>query len=515
MEETTPTSTSSQNNRRIAKNTLMLYFRMILTMMVSLYTSRVILNTLGVEDFGIYNVVGGVVSMFAFFNSAMSSATQRFLSYEIGKGDFVQLRKTFNATQIIHIGIAVLIFILAETVGLWFVKSYLVIPPERLDAAIWVYHFSVLSFMVSIIQVPYNATIIAHERMNVYAYVSIIEVSLKLLIVFMLTWITYDKLKLYGILYFSVVFIVAAIYRVYTRRNFEESKFEFVNDQKLYKTLISYSGWNLFGNIAAVAKGQGVNILLNIFYGPVVNAARGIAMQVQAAVNSFVSNFQMAVNPQIIKSYAADEREYMYSLVIRGSKFSFYLLFFLSLPIMIEVDQILKLWLKTVPEYSSIFTILVLVIILIDCVSGPLMTAIQATGKIKVYQAVVGSLLMLILPISYFLLKLGYSPEITLYVNIVISIIALSFRLYLVWKLLEFPIQRFVEEIILKNILIVLLSLSLPLLIRTSMDEHFIRLIVIVFVTLFWNAVIIFSLGLQKSEKAIVIRGINKILKRT
>jgi O-antigen/teichoic acid export membrane protein len=515
LEETTPTSTSSQNNRRIAKNTMMLYFRMILTMIVSLYTSRVILNTLGVEDYGIYNVVGGVVSMFAFFNSAMSSATQRFLSFEIGKGDFAQLRKTFNATQIIHIGIAVVIFILAETVGLWFVKTYLVIPPERLNAAIWVYHFSVLSFMVSIIQVPYNATIIAHERMNVYAYVSIIEVSLKLLIVFMLTWITYDKLKLYGILYFSVVFIVAAIYRVYTRRKFEESKFEFVKDKKLYKTLISYSGWNLFGNIAGVAKGQGVNILLNIFYGPVVNAARGIAMQVQAAVNSFVSNFQMAVNPQIIKSYAANERDYMYSLVMRGSKFSFYLLFFLSLPIMIEVDQILKLWLKIVPEYSSIFTILVLVIILIDCVSGPLMTAIQATGKIKVYQAVVGSLLMLILPISYFLLKMGYSPEITLYVNIVISIIALSFRLYLVWKLLGFPILRFIEEIILRNIGIVLLSLSLPLLIQYFMDEHFIRLIVVVFVTLIWNAVIIFSLGLQKSEKAIVIRGINKILKRT
>lgn len=483
-------------------------------MIVSLYTSRVILNTLGVEDYGIYNVVGGVVSMFAFFNSAMSSATQRFLSFEIGKGDFAQLRKTFNATQIIHIGIAVVIFILAETVGLWFVKTYLVIPPERLNAAIWVYHFSVLSFMVSIIQVPYNATIIAHERMNVYAYVSIIEVSLKLLIVFMLTWITYDKLKLYGILYFSVVFIVAVIYRVYTRRNFEESKFEFVKDQKLYKTLISYSGWNLFGNIAAVAKGQGVNILLNIFYGPVVNAARGIAMQVQAAVNSFVSNFQMAVNPQIIKSYAADEREYMYSLVIRGSKFSFYLLFFLSLPIMIEVDQILKLWLKTVPEYSSIFTILVLVIILIDCVSGPLMTAIQATGKIKVYQAVVGSLLMLILPISYFLLKLGYSPEITLYVNIVISITALSFRLYLVWKLLGFPVLRFVKEIIFQNIAIVLLSLSLPLFIRYFMDEHLIRLIVVVFVTLIWNAIIIFSVGLQKSEIAIVIRGINKIMKR-
>jgi O-antigen/teichoic acid export membrane protein len=487
---------------------------MILTMLVSLYTSRVILNTLGVEDYGIYNVVGGVVSMFAFFNSAMSSATQRFLSYEIGKGDFEQLRKTFNATQIIHIGIAVLIFILAETVGLWFVKAYLVIPAERLEAAIWVYHFSVLSFMVSIIQVPYNATIVAHERMNVYAYVSIIEVTLKLLIVFMLTWITFDKLKLYGILYFCVVFIIAVIYRVYTRRNFQESSFEVVKDKKLYKTLISYSGWNLFGNIASVAKGQGVNILLNIFFGPVVNAARGIAMQVQAAVNSFVSNFQMAVNPQIIKSYAAEEREYMTSLVIRSSKFSFYLLLLLSLPIIIEIDQILKLWLKTVPDYSSIFTILVLVIILIDCVSGPLMTAIQATGKIKVYQTVVGSLLMLILPISYVLLKQGYSPEITLYVNILISIIALFFRLYLVWKLLGFPVRRFAKEIILKNIIIVLLSLALPLFIRYFMEENLIRLIVVVFVTLIWNVTIIFALGLHKSEKAIVIRSINKIVKR-
>ena len=514
MEDNTPTFNPSQNNRRIAKNTLMLYFRMILTMVVSLYTSRVILNTLGFEDYGIYNVVGGVVSMFTFFNSAMSSATQRFLSYEIGRGDFVQLRKTFNATKIIHIGIAVLIFILAETVGLWFVKTYLVIPAERLEAAIWVYHFSVLSFMVSVIQVPYNATIIAHERMNVYAYVSIIEVTLKLLIVFMLTWITFDKLKIYGILYFCVVFIIAAIYRLYTRRNFQESRFKVVKDKKLYKTLISYSGWNLFGNIASVAKGQGVNILLNIFFGPVVNAARGIAMQVQTAVNSFVTNFQMAVNPQIIKSYASEEREYMTSLVIRSSKFSFYLLLLLSLPIIIEIDQILKFWLKTVPDYSSIFTILVLVIVLIDCVSGPLMTAIQATGKIKVYQSVVGSLLILILPISYFFLKQGYSPEITLYVNIVISIVALFFRLYLVWKLLEFPVLRFAKEIILKNIIIVLLSLSLPLFIRYFMEENLIRLIVIVFVTLIWNATIIFVIGLLKSEKAIVIRGLNKIMKR-
>jgi O-antigen/teichoic acid export membrane protein len=515
LEETTPTFNSSQNNRRIAKNTLMLYFRMILTMLVSLYTSRVILNTLGVEDYGIYNVVGGVVSMFAFFNSAMSSATQRFLSYEIGRGDFVQLRKTFNATQVIHIGIAVLIFILAETVGLWFVKTYLVIPAERLEAAIWVYHFSVLSFMVSIIQVPYNATIIAHERMNVYAYVSIMEVTFKLLIVFMLTWITYDKLKLYGILYFAVVFVIAAIYRVYTRRNFEESKFEVVKDKRLYKTLISYSGWSLFGNIAGVAQGQGVNIILNIFFGPVVNAARGVAMQVQSAVNSFVTNFQMAVNPQIIKSYAANENEYMISLIIRSSKFSFYLLFLLSLPIILEIDQILKMWLINVPSYAPIFTVLILVVILITSISGPLKIAVQATGKIAVYQAVIGTLLFMTLPISYYFLKLGYPPEVTLYITIVIEILALIFRFFFLKKIINFPVARFIKDVVIRNIIIVLLSVSLPLFLRKVLDESFWRLFFVTCVALIWNATVIYFVGLNKSEQMIAQKGIKKILHRS
>lgn len=512
MEEPKPTSTSSQNNRRIAKNTLMLYFRMILTMLVSLYTSRIILNTLGVEDYGIYNVVGGVVAMFAFFNSAMSSATQRFLSYEIGKGDSVQLRKIFNATQIIHIGIAVLIFILAETIGLWFVKTYLVIPVERMEAAIWVFHFSVLTFMVSIMQVPYNATIIAHERMNVYAYASILEVTLKLLIVFMLTWITYDKLKLYGVLQFLVVCIIATIYRIYTRKNFEESKFEVVKDKKLYKTLISYSGWNLFGNIAGVAQGQGVNIILNIFFGPVVNAARGIAVQVEGAVNSFVTNFQMAVNPQIIKSYAANESEYMTSLIIRSSKFSFYLLFLLSLPIILEVDQILKLWLRNVPSYAPIFTVLILVVILITSISGPLKIAVQATGKIAVYQAVIGTLLFMTLPISYYFLKLGYPPEVTLYITIVIEILALIFRFFFLKKIINFPVARFIKDVVIRNIIIVLLSVSLPLFLRKALDESFWRLFFVVCVALIWNAIVIYFVGLNKSEKMIVQKTVQKVL---
>lgn len=484
-------------------------------MLVTLYTSRVILNTLGVEDYGIYNVVGGVVAMFAFFNNAMSAATQRFLSYELGKGDFIQLKKTFNASQVIHIGIAIFILVFAETLGLWFIKNYLVIPAERMKSALWVYHFSVLSFMVTIIQVPYNATIIAHEKMNIYAYVSILEVSLKLLIAFMLTWISFDKLSLYGILQFCVVFLIATIYRMYVSNKFEESKFLVVKDKNLYRTLMGFSVWSLFGSLASVTRGQGVNIILNMFFGPAVNAARGIAIQIQGAVNSFVSNFQMAVRPQIIKSYAADEKDYMTSLVIRSSKFSFYLLFLISLPIILEVNQILELWLKTVPDYASVFTVLVLITILISCVSEPLMTTVQASGKIKVYQAVVGSLQILILPISYVFLKFGYSPEITLYIAIVIEVIALYFRLLFLKKIVAFPIKIFINEIIIRNIFIVTLSVSIPLFVRFKMDTSILRLFVIITISIIWSGFTIYFVGLNKEEKKMGLKVLSKVFKKS
>lgn len=496
---------NSENNKRIAKNTLMLYFRMILTMVVSLYTSRVVLNTLGVEDYGTYNVVGGVVTMFGFFNGAMTSATQRFLSFDIGKNDYVQLQKTFNATQIIHIGIALLIFILAETIGLWFVNTQLNLPEDRMEAARWVYHFSILSFVISVIQVPYNAVIISRERMNVYAYVSILEVLLKLFIVFMLTWIAFDKLKLYGILLFTVSLIVASIYRIYCLKHFDETSFKIVKDKDLYKTLISYSGWNLFGNIAAVAKGQGISILLNIFFGTVVNAAQGIANQVFSAITSFVYNFQTASNPQIIKSYAAEDKTYMINLVIRTSKFSFYLLFILTLPVMLEIEYILKLWLKIVPDYTAVFTILILINALIDTASGPLMTSLQATGKIKVYQSVVGILLILILPISYLFFKLGFSAESTFFVSISIAIIAFAFRIQLTKKHIpEFSIKLFLQEIILRNIPVVLFSVLIPGLIRISMQAGFARLMMVTFTSLTISFIFIYLMGLKRNERAFV-----------
>lgn len=501
---------NEQNNKRIAKNTLMLYFRMILTMLVSLYTSRLVLNTLGVEDYGTYNVVGGVVTMFGFFNGAMSVATQRFLSFDLGRNDYIQLSKTFNATQLIHIGIALLVFILAETIGLWFVNNQLNLPEGRMEAARWVYHFSVMSFLVSIIQVPYNAVIISRERMSVYAYVSILEVLLKLLIVFMLTLIAFDKLKLFAILLFAVSFIVACIYRIYTLRNFEETRFELVKDKILYKTLISYSAWSLFGNIAGVAKGQGVSIILNIFFGTVMNAAQGVAIQISAAVTSFVSNFQMASNPQIIKSYASEDKVYMTNLVIRTSKFSFYLLFILTLPVMLEIEYILKLWLKHVPDYTAIFTRLILINALIDTVSGPLIISLVSTGKIKVYQSVVGILLILILPISYCFFKFGFPPESTFFISISIAIIAFIFRLLLTKKQIpEFSIRQFLHEVIIRNIPVILLSVLITWLIRNNMQVGFTRLVIVTFTSFCISTITIYLIGLKSNEKTFVRDAMN------
>lgn len=496
---------SLENNKRIAKNTLLLYIRMLLTMGVSLYTSRIVLNTLGVSDFGIYNVVGGVVMMFAFLNSSMSSATQRFFSFELGRRDYEQLKKVFNMSVNIHAIIAFIIFVLAETIGLWFLNAKLVIPVERMEAANWVYQFSILSFMLTIMGVPYNAMIIARERMNVYAYVSIIEVILKLVIVFILVYLGYDKLKIYAILVFAVAAVIWCIYKFYCNRNFSETKYRFFWDKELYKTLMNYAGWNLFGNIAGVAMGQGVNILLNLFFGPIVNAARGIAFQVNSAVNGFVSNFQMAMNPQIIKSYASDDLKYMRQLIYRGSKYSFFLLFLLALPILMETELILHWWLKIVPNYTVLFCRLILINTLIDCVSGTLMTSAQASGKIKVYQAVVGGLLLLILPISYVLLKMGLPPQTTLYVSISISIIALLARLKVISKLIALSIVEFSQSVLVPVFLVSFLSVIFPIILKFSISNEILRFFSVFMSSIISVTISVYFLGLKKVEQTFMI----------
>lgn len=509
-------NTASQNNKRIAKNTAMLYFRMLLTMAVSLYTSRIVLNTLGVEDFGIYNVVGGFVTMFGFLNSAMASATQRFLAFEIGRKDTIQLRNVFSMSVNIHFLIAIFILILAETVGLWFVNTQLTIPPERMEAARWVYQFSILTLMANMVSVPYNAMIIAHERMNVFAWVSIAEVSLKLFIVFMLQWFGFDKLKFYAILMFGVALLIRLIYGLYCNRKFKESKFRYYWDKPLFKTLINYAGWNLWGNASSALYGQGINILLNIFFGPVINAARGIAYQVRGAMNQFVTNFQMAMNPQIIKSFATNDLNYMHQLIFQGAKYSFFLLFTLSLPVLLETQYILKLWLKIVPEYTVIFTQLIIINILLDSFSQPLMTAAQATGKIKIYQSVIGGLQLFNVPISYIFLKLNYQPQVTLYISITISIIALIIRLILLRNLIDLKIKQFFNEIIFNAAFVVLISVIIPISLKyfEIMEESILNLLVISFTALVCTLSTIYLLGLKKNEKDFVRRMLCQLIKK-
>jgi O-antigen/teichoic acid export membrane protein len=481
-------------------------------MAVSLYTSRIILNTLGVEDFGIYNVVGGFITMFGFLNSAMASATQRFLAFEIGRKDYKQLRNVFSMSVNIHFIIAITILVFAETIGLWFINSQLTIPIERINAANWVFQFSIFALMINMVSVPYNAIIIAHERMNVFAWVSVAEVILKLLIVFMLQWFGFDKLKLYAILMFAVALIIRLIYGLYCKRQFKESKFRFFWDKPLFKTLLSYAGWNLWGNAAAVIMGQGVNILLNIFFGPVVNAARGIAFQIKGAMNQFVTNFQMAMNPQIIKSYAANDLKYMHQLIFQGAKYSFFLLFMLSLPVLLETKFILKIWLKTVPEYTLIFTRLVIINILIDCISGPLMTAAQASGKLKLYQSIVGGLLILNLPVSYLFLKLGFNPEITLYVAIGISIIALIARLKIISPLIKLNIMNYLTIVVFKTFLVSLLGIIPPTLAYLGMEESILRFFSIGLLSILSVTISIYYLGLSKTEQTFIISKTKQIL---
>jgi len=492
----------------------MLYFRMLLTMAVSLYTSRIVLNMLGVEDFGIYNVVGGFVTMFGFLNSALASATQRFLAFEIGRNDKIQLRNVFSMSVNIHFIIAFIILILAETVGLWFVNTQLTIPPDRMDAACWVYHFSILTLMVNMISVPYNAMIIAHERMNVFAWVSIIEVSLKLFIVFILQWFGFDKLKFYAVLMFGVSLLIRVIYGMYCNLKFKESRFHFYWYKPLFKTLVNYTGWNLWGNAASVILGQGVNILLNIFFGPGVNAARGIAYQIRGAVNQFVHNFQIAVNPQIIKSFAANDLEYMHELIFMSAKYSFFLLFILSLPIILEAEIILKLWLKIVPDYTVIFTRLVIINILVDSISGPLMTAAQASGKIKIYQGIVGSIIIFNLPVSYIFLKMGYSPQITLYVSISISLIALYARLIIISPLVKLNIFKYIQEVILRIIPVTIIAIIIPIILITNLQGGIYRIVISVFSSILSVVITIYFVGLKKSEQFFIKMKFKQVLKR-
>lgn len=436
------------NSKTIAKNSLFLYSRMLVNMIVGLFTAGITLNVLGITDYGIYNVVAGFVSMFGFLNASMSSATQRFLSFDLGKGDRDQLRKTFSTTVTIHFVIAVIIVLSLESFGLWYINHKLNVPAERLPAINIIFQFSVFSTFFSIIQVPYNALITAHERFNVSFYISFLQIAFKIIILILIVHVAYDKLILYAGLLFCSSFIVRMIYRIYCRRNFEESKYQFYFDKSYFKTLLSFTGWNLFGNIALVAKGQGNNLVLNWFFGTTMNAAYGITMMVQGVVSNFVSNFQVAVNPQIVKTYAGGNKERSYKLIKQSAKFSFGIMIALVVPILVSLQTILNVWLRSYPEESLVFIKLIFVNILIDTISNPIMFGLQATGKMKMYQAVVGTLLFLNLPISYVFIRITHQPEIVFQVSIFISLIALACRLYFLKVQMNIWVSDFLYKVI-------------------------------------------------------------------
>ena len=495
----------SANNKRIAKNTLLLYVRMLFGMLVSLFTSRVILQTLGVEDYGVYNVVGGVITMFTFLNSAMSSATSRYITFEIGKGNMEQLKKVFSTALQIHAIIALLIVILGETVGLWFLMNELVIPDGRMDAAMWVYQCSIVTAVVTIMSVPYNADIIAHEKMSAFAYISVLEILLKLAIVYLLVVLPFDKLKVYAVLVLMVCLLIRYIYTRYCHKHFEESHYIHRIDKPLLKEMSSFAGWSFWGNLAAILYSQGLNMMLNIFFGPVVNAARGIATQIQSVVTQFVTNFQMALNPQITKTYASGEMDKMHSLMFRSARFSFMLLFFLSLPIMLETNYILTLWLGIVPENTVIFARIIIAISLIYTIANPCVIANQATGKVKVYQAVVGGLLLLILPISYIVLKMGAPAYSVFIVHFCVESVAQFARMYMLRNMIDLPLLSYVKNIYLPIMGVVALSMVLPLLVYSNMQEGFIRLLAVGMTCVVSVAMTSLFIGMTRNERSFLI----------
>ncbi len=389
----------------------MLYIRMFLTMIVGLYTSRVVLNVLGVEDYGIYGVVGGVVAMLGFLNASMSGATSRFLTFELGRGNQKRLADTFSSALIAHIGIAVIVLIVAETVGLWFLNHKLVIPESRMPAAHWVYQCSIISAMLNITQVPYNAAIIAHEKMDVYAYVEILNVTLKLLIVYLLTIGNFDKLILYAILVLAVSALIMMVYRIYCLRHFQESHFHFVWDKAILKPLLSFSGWNLYGNMGGVFQQQGTNFVVNFFFGVVMNAAVSIGLTVANVVNQFASNVMLAFRPQIIKKYSVGDKQGMSSLTILAIKIIMFIYCLVATPVFIEVENLLQIWLVDVPEYASVFCRLLLISIFFEIIRYLLIIDIHASGNVKLVSIISGSVFLLVPFVTYLLFYLGLSVK--------------------------------------------------------------------------------------------------------
>ncbi len=504
-------SDNSQNNRRIAKNTLLLYLRMFLILAVTLYTSRVVLDTLGVSDYGVYTVVGGFVTMLAYLNSVFIGSTQRFLSFAIGKGDNDNLRATFSTTLALHILLAVFILIVAESFGIWFVNHKLVIEPDRMRAANWVFQFSLASLLLTVLGIPFNSCIISHERMGVYAFVSILEAVMKLVILYFLLILPGDKLIVYAVLHFAISLVVFTCYFIYSRKCFSECTAAPSIDKSLFREMFSFAGWTAFGTLGFSFKDQFSNIIMNGFFGTTINAARGVAMQVSGAVSSFANNFFMAISQQIVKQYAAGDVEQSQKLVYAGTKYSFYMLSLVAVPVVINLDYILKIWLVTVPEYTADFIIISLVTALIYSLTCSVTTALQATGNIRLFQIGVSLILLSELPVTYLLLNRGCPAPVALYPAILTNAIALVFRFFLLRRMIPtYSLRKYYFHTILRCLVILAVSFLLCELLSRLFPEGIGWLCLDVIVCVLVIAVLVFVFGIDKGERRIVLDFIKK-----
>ena len=506
---------SYADNKRIAKNTIYLYIRTFVAMVVALYTSRKILEALGVEDFGIFNVVGGIISLMSFINGSMSVATQRYLTYELGKGAEGQFNKVFNIAVYIHTFIAVIVLIAAETVGVWFVNTQLNIPEARMGAANWVFQATILTTILGILQAPYNAAIVSHEHMHVYAYVGLGETFAKLFIVLGLFYYPFDKLAIWGFALFAIQLCTSLLYRFYCIKKFDNCNLRRnIWDLALAKSMLGFTGWNMFGTIAWTLKDQGASILLNIFGGPAINAARGVSGQVTGAVKGLVGGFQSAVNPQLTKTYAANDLTATCSLLCKSSKFSYFLLLIISIPVILEINFLLDIWLVEAPAYAALFTRIVILEALFDTLGGPMITSLMATGRIKWYQIIVGSILLFNIPIAYILLKLGYPIETPLIVSLIFIIIGNAARLLFCRNMLGLSILTYTRTVILPITIVSVLTFIIPYVITSTMTEGWLRLLTSSASSVIFGVAAIYCCGFTTSERSFIINLLrNKLLR--
>lgn len=501
------------NNSRIAKNTLMLYIRMLFLMVVNLYTSRIVLDALGISDYGVYNAVGGFISMFSMISASLSTAISRFLTFVLGEGDEIKLKRVFSNSVIIQLALAIIVVVLIESVGVWFLNSHMTIPKGRETATNWVLQFSLITFVINLLSVPYNASLIAHERMGVFAYIGIFEGCANLGIAFLIMGAPIDSLIFYSILMALVAIITRMLYTFYCKRHFSECSFHWGIEKSLLKEMFSFAGWNFIGSISGLLRSQGINILFNVYNGPLVNAANGIAIQVNTALTKFSNSFYTAVQPQITKSYAAGNNKDSFELVLKSSRLAFFLLTILSLPVIFETDFLLSLWLKEVPKHTTTFVQIIVIYSLFESLSQPLIQLMLATGNIKKYQLLVGGLNLLNFPLAWVILYKGYSPELAQLTVIIFTFLALVVRIYMLQSMIGFPTVKFLKKTVLRCISISLLCCIGPMWISLNMGGGWERVLVNVILLGPVSLIIICILGLNANERQFVFRELMKRLK--